>query len=472
LSGGQGTRAALAKLLLSQPDLLLLDEPTNHLDLAALEWLESYLLAWPKSLVVVAHDRRFLDRIATEVWELSFLQLETYTGNYSAYVRQRAERMERRRKEYEAQQEHIAKTEEFIRRYIAGQRSKEARGRRKRLERLERLDRPREEHTIRVSLRAKLRGGRVALSTHDLVVGYPDTPLLRCPDLEMERGERVAFIGPNGSGKTTFLRTVLGQVAPLSGETRLGVKVRPGYYAQAREELDPDKTVLETMLDQQATLGRPVHEGTARNILATYLFTGDDVFKEVPVLSGGERSRLALALLSLEGANLLLLDEPTNHLDLMSQEVLEGVLSEFAGSLLFVSHDRSFIDALATQVWAVEGDVLRVYPGNYTDYLEVRAREAAKAGGKERPTARQRQKRRRAQDRERAATKAERQRQVATLEAEVEELEARLVELERELSRGQEEGAGVARIAELGQAYAETEQRLAECLTEWERLLA
>jgi ATP-binding cassette subfamily F protein 3 len=465
LSGGQATRAALAQLLLSQPDVLLLDEPTNHLDLSALEWLESYLLVWPGSLVVVAHDRRFLDKIATEVWELSFLKLETYPGNYTAYVRQCAERMERRRREYLVQQEHIAKTEEFIRRYMAGQRTKEAQGRLKRLEREERLERPREERAMHMSLQTKLRGGRVALSSHGLVVGYPDKPLFRCPDLEMERGERVALIGPNGCGKTTFLKAVLGQTSPLAGETRLGVKVRPGYYAQAREELDPDRTVLETMLDKQAALGRPVHEGTARNILASYLFTGDDVVKEVGVLSGGERSRLALAFLSLEGANLLLLDEPTNHLDLLSQEVLEGVLSEFDGSLLFVSHDRSFIDALATQVWAVEGDTLRAYPGNYADYLETRDRACPREREAEEP----RPVRSPERKPERTLVRAERQQQarVAALEAEIDELEARLAVLEQEL--GQE--TDVARIAELGRSYAETEQRLAERLAEWERLV-
>jgi ATP-binding cassette subfamily F protein 3 len=369
LSGGQRSRAALARLLLEEPDVLLLDEPTNHLDLQALEWLERFLQRWPGSFVVVSHDRYFLDQVATRVWELSQGRLDSYPGNYSHYLRQKAERLEQQAKQYTAQQEWIARTEEFIRRYKAGQRYRQARGRQKLLQRLERVERPvdeREERSLRFGLHSPIRSGRIVLAGQDVVIGYPDQPLFRIPEVQLERGERAALIGPNGCGKTSFLRMLLGELRPLEGELHLGRNVHLGYYAQAHEGLSFAGTVLEEILT-----AREMEVGQARAFLARFLFTQDEVFKPVAALSGGERSRLALAKLVLQQANVLLLDEPTNHLDVGARETLESVLQEFPGTILFVSHDRYLIDALATQVWAIEDGELRVYEGGYTEYLEA-----------------------------------------------------------------------------------------------------
>jgi ATP-binding cassette subfamily F protein 3 len=373
LSGGERTRALLAQLLLRRPALLLLDEPTNHLDLEAVEWLEETLLRWRGALVIVAHDRYFLDRVATRMWEMEFGGLVTYRGNYSHYVQQREARRERLLKEWEAQQEHVEKTEEFIRRNLAGQRTREAQGRRTRLERFfqeEAIERPREEKRIRLGLTTDLRSGDLVLATKDLVVGY-DAPLFTAPEVEIRRGDRVALIGPNGAGKTTLLRTILGDVPALQGRIRFGASVQPGYLAQAQAGLDPEQSVLDAILDvQNLPLVR------ARNYLAQFLFSGDDVFRPINTLSGGQRSRVALARLTLQGANFLLLDEPTNHLDIASQEILENVLRRFPGTVLLVSHDRYLVQALATHIWRVDGDELRAYEGNYTDYLRLREAEA------------------------------------------------------------------------------------------------
>jgi ATP-binding cassette subfamily F protein 3 len=373
LSGGERTRALLAQLLLRRPALLLLDEPTNHLDLEAVEWLEETLLRWRGALVIVAHDRYFLDRVATRMWEMEFGGLVTYRGNYSHYVQQREARRERLLKEWEAQQEHVEKTEEFIRRNLAGQRTREAQGRRTRLERFfqeEAIERPREEKRIRLGLTTDIRSGDLVLAPKDLVVGY-DAPLFAAPDVEIRRGDRVALIGPNGAGKTTLLRTILGDVPALQGRIRFGASVQPGYLAQAQAGLDPEQSVLDAILDvQNLPLAR------ARNYLAQFLFSGDDVFRPINTLSGGQRSRVALARLTLQGANFLLLDEPTNHLDIASQEILENVLRRFPGTVLLVSHDRYLVQALATHIWRVDGDELRAYEGNYTDYLRLREAEA------------------------------------------------------------------------------------------------
>jgi len=515
LSGGQKTRALLARLLLEEPDLLLLDEPTNYLDLAALEWLEGYLIEWPGSLVVVAHDRYFLNRVVRRVWELAFGRLEEYPGNYSRYVELRAERMARRLTEYQAQQEHIQKTEEFIRRYKAGQRHREARGRQKRLDRLERLERPRELRTMRLSMQAASRSGDMVLATSELVIGHRTDDgvlcLCSCPDLDLRRGERAALIGPNASGKTTLIRTILGQLPPLAGEVRLGASLRVGYLAQAvgDDGLDSKRTILDEILDVE---NLPLEK--ARSFLGRFLFTGDEAFKGIGDLSGGERMRVALAKLTLARPNFLVLDEPTTHLDIASQEVLQEVLSEFDGTILFVSHDRYLIEALATQVWAiegpalsracpelvlspalskvegeveghsrrVEGGTLHVHRGKYSEYVAEKAKRE-KSGergepalskvegsrGLSRAQSRDREEKRRSEERSERRERERRARRMAELEDAIAGLENRLAALAGDLTAASV-AQDVARLTGLGTEYAQVEEELRRLVTEWENL--
>ncbi|MDY6846159.1 MAG: ABC-F family ATP-binding cassette domain-containing protein [Chloroflexota bacterium] len=380
LSGGERTRALLAKLLLESPDIMFLDEPTNHLDIGAVEWLESFLKDWDGALVVVSHDRYFLDQLAETIWEMT-PALEVYHGNYSAYLLQREERYARRLAEYEAQTAFIEKEQEFIRRNIAGQNTNQAKGRRRRLERLLADSRlappPSEPRRMHINLNTRGRSGDIVLRTHNLEVGYQDEgkPLFSCPDLLLQRQECAAIIGPNGAGKTTFLKTILEKIPPYSGKVTLGASLVVGYFAQAHEGLNHNRTLM-MEIDSVAPNMLPAE---IRNYLAKFLFTGDDVFRKVGTLSGGERGRLALAKLSLTDANLLLLDEPTNHLDLPTQEVLESVLSNFPGTILLVSHDRYLIDSLASQIWEVEtqGKSLQVFKGSYTQFKAYQLKMAA-----------------------------------------------------------------------------------------------
>ncbi len=376
LSGGQKVRAYLAKILCEKPDILMLDEPTNHLDIYAVEWLESYLKDYKGAILAVSHDRYFLDRCVTKIWDLN-LSIEEYHGNYSSYVQQKKERDERKKTELEEIEKHIQKEEEYIRRNIAGQNTRQAQGRRKRLETFikenENITRSASEK-INIKMKTDLRSGDITLRTKDLKIGYHDDHkvLVEVPDITLIRGETAALIGPNGTGKSTLVKTLLGNLEPLEGVTELGSNVRIGYFAQAHEGLDPEKDLM----DEIQSVAPKMLPADIRNYLAQYLFRGDDVYNKVGILSGGEKGRLALAKLSLQGANLLLLDEPMNHLDIQSQEILQEVIDQFEGTIILVSHDRYLIDAVATQIWEVDPErkSLIVYNGSYSEYKEYQTR--------------------------------------------------------------------------------------------------
>jgi ATP-binding cassette, subfamily F, member 3 len=470
LSGGQKTRLALAQALLGDPDLLLLDEPTNHLDLATLEWLEGFLKSWNRAFMVVSHDRYFLDQVTTRTLEMNFGRLDDYPASYNRFLKLREERRRREWVEYEAQQEYIRQTEEFIRKYKAGQRSKEARGRETRLARLERLERPQEHKTLNARLPSAARSGRVVLSTKPLKIGFKssrqtaqETVLLQTNELEIERENRVALIGPNGGGKTTFLRTLLGEIPPLSGTFNFGTNVKPAYYAQGHEGLDLDKSVLRTIRD-----ARPMEEGAARTLLGRFLFSDDDVFKPVSALSGGERSRLALAKLTLEEANFLILDEPTNHLDIESREALEELLKTYDGTILFVSHDRYFIDQIATHVWVIQDHRLHIHLGNYSDYARRLANQSthSPATMPERVSEREKQSSERRGQRISDKELRNASQRVRALEREIATLEQRLNALSAELAQATESG-DVEHIAALGESYEQTQDHLDAVYEEW-----
>ena len=495
LSGGQRTRGLLARLILAKPDLLLLDEPTNHLDLNAIEWLENALMNWQGAMVIVAHDRYFLDRVATRVWELAWGELTIFRGNYSHYAIQREERLERLRKEYEAQQAIIAKEEDYIRRNLAGQNTRQAQGRRTRLQRLladGRVAQPRRRRRMSLQMQARLRSGSLVLSTAELAIGYraqpspvishersggyvysgnggtkPDDALLfRADDLVLKRGERVGLIGANGSGKTTFVKTMLGQLSPLAGELRLGASLRIGYLAQVQAALNPDWTVMETLQDADVKM----LPAEARHILARYLFTEDDVFKSVDMLSGGQRSRLALARLSRQQANFLILDEPTNHLDIESQEVLEDTLASFDGTVLLVSHDRYLIDNVATQVWSIDDGVLSAYRGNYSDYVTARQVAQAQTEKAESSTTDAQQHRARSQEERRRRREDEkREAAAASVEAQIHDLERNLAEISTALEIAST-AQRLDQVQQLGERYLAVERELNRLIENWAEL--
>jgi ATP-binding cassette subfamily F protein 3 len=464
LSGGEKTRASLARLLLEKPELLLLDEPTNHLDMAGIEWLEEQLQVWDGAMVVVAHDRAFLDAVVERVWELDFGTLESYPGNYTTYTELREERRARRLAEYERQQSYIAKTEAYIRRYKAGQRSAQARGRETRLERMERVDKPQEHERLHIDLQANLRSGNLVLGLYDLAAGYPDDgiPLVHVDEAEIRRGQCVALVGPNGSGKTTLLRTILKDLEPLQGRIRRGAGVHISYFAQVQAHLDPEKTILETLLDAGMN-----SVSRTRAFLARYGFRGETVFKKTGVLSGGEQARVALAILALQKANFLLLDEPTNHLDLSSQEMLQEILDKYDGTILMVSHDRYLIREIASHVWALAEGALHTFKGYgpYAAWHQAR-REGGRQAVAQRDAEQRRRDEERRRERERKRALARQQERLASLEADIHRLEERLRELSAAL-----EAAGRAQdvdgVTRLGAEYRQVEAKMDELLEEW-----
>jgi ATP-binding cassette subfamily F protein 3 len=403
LSGGQKTRALLAKLLLERPDLLILDEPTNHLDMETVAWLEKTLYKWDGALLIVSHDRYFLDHVVNTIWEMSRVGMEAYRGNYSAYVRQRQERWERRDKVYQEEVERLSKELDYVKKNIArASTNAQAVGRLRRLGReltaihelgllafkdaknwmdtgignpglmgvaeVEQMLKTMPSPNLRpprLSMRIKAgeRGGDLVLRTNGLKIGYPDHPLFTGDNIALLRGECAALIGGNGTGKTTFLKTLTGELAPLTGKLQLGINIKPAYFSQAHEALNLENTVLDELIRH-----KPMKPGQARNVLGQYLFRSDEVFKPVGALSGGERGRLALAILAQQGANFLLLDEPTNHLDIQAQEILQEALEHFEGTILLVSHDRYLIAELATQIWQIEDGRMTVFNGTYAEF--------------------------------------------------------------------------------------------------------
>jgi ATP-binding cassette, subfamily F, member 3 len=372
LSGGQQNRLGLVRLLLAEPDVLLLDEPTNHLDVAAVEWLEEFLQSYGSAYVIISHDRYFLDRACRRIVELENGRASSYTGNYSAYLVEREERREIQQRAYENQRQLIEKTEEFIRRNLAGQKTKQAKSRRTMLAKLDRVEAVRADKSSGdFRLRAIERTGNHVLMVNEVAIGYPDKFLARDISFILRRGECLGIIGPNGSGKTTFLRVILSKLAPLSGEVRWGTKVQIGYYAQQLDDLDDRNEII---MELRRVAPSSATAGELRSFLGKFHFSGDDVYKRVGDLSGGEKGRLALAKLIYSQVNVLVLDEPTNHLDIASREALEEALDAYEGTIVTISHDRYFLDRVATQILSLDGEGgSEHFDGDYTEYHDWKA---------------------------------------------------------------------------------------------------
>ena len=464
LSGGEKTRLCLARLLLQKPDLLLLDEPTNHLDMETLSWLENYLAAYRGSVLVISHDRYFLDHVCTGMVEILMGTSEQYNGNYTRYIAQREERVETRIRAYELQQKEIERQQAIIARYRMFNREKSIRAaesREKALERMEKLEKPVDERAIRFRFEARRRTGEDVLMIHEVSKSFGEKHLFSNFSLHVRAGDRIALIGPNGVGKSTLIKLITGEVPCDTGEIRYGSNVDVGYYDQHQSALHPEKTVLDEVWDRFPRM----EQSDVRGALGMFLFTGDDVFQPIKTLSGGEKGRVALTALMLRKDNLLLLDEPTNHLDMDSREVLEDALSGFSGTIITVSHDRYFINRVADRVIEMLPDGVTEYMGNYDDYLEKKNRpvEQETVAGKTR-TELDKEKRR-----EKMNKQALRQLKVRAQEAEkaVGAKEEEIAELEAQLA-DPNLYADVKYAAEVQKAYQRAQGELTRLYEEWE----
>lgn len=380
LSGGQKTRLMLAAALVRNPDFMILDEPTNHLDIFMTQWLEKYLQEFKGGLLVVSHDRAFLDNVTVRILEMEGGRLQSFKGNYSRYLEQKAVQNATLTAAYNAQQDYIARTEAYIRRFKAGIKSKMARGRQSQLDRLERIEAPVHNEEFALHLPSAAECAERVLIMEDLTIGYETKVLAESINLTIRRGEKVALLGANGTGKTTLLKTILGELQPLKGRAKIGNRVQIGYFSQSYERLNPEQTLLENFVIEYGFT-----EEYTRSMLGGMLFHGDDVFKKISELSGGQKARLVLLKLVLDGANCLVLDEPTNHLDIMARETVEAALETFDGTVLVVSHDRYFVNEIATRIWEIDNQDIKDYKGNYDFYLEEKNKKlllAAEAAAK------------------------------------------------------------------------------------------
>lgn len=510
LSGGQKTRVLLGRLLLEKPDFLILDEPTNHLDIEAIEWLEGALKVWEGAVLLVSHDRYFLDRTVNTIWEMSRDGIDVYRGNYTAYTQQREAQWERRQIEFDDLIARLEKELDYIRRNMAGQRTQMAQGKLSRLsrevaairsgglgvladlkskgwmqtkeiygldivastvgelhEQIKSLRPPSRMPTVHMEIQASHRSGELVLRTRDLEIGYPGAPLFTTDDLELRRQECAALIGSNGTGKTTFLKTILEELTPLSGSIRLGASLEVGYFSQAHEGLNPENRVLDELLSHQEMM---ISE--ARNYLAQYLFRGDDVYKRVSTLSGGERGRLALSILALQKANFLLLDEPTNHLDILSQETLQAALERFQGTILMVTHDRYLVDRLATQIWDLDEARLHVHEGDYQEFLAWREQQTAVIK-EEAAIAREEAKQERLiQNNGTGLSKNEQRRRaeaLAAVETKIHQLEEKLETLTKAMEIATQTES-VDKIQAISIEYTTTEQTIEVLMEKWEKM--
>ena len=467
LSGGQNTRLALAKMLLEKPNLLVLDEPTNHLDIETIAWLENYLVNYSGALIIVSHDRYFLDKVATITLDLTKHSLDRYVGNYSRFVELKEQKLATEAKNYEKQQKEIAALEDFVNRnLVRASTTKRAQSRRKQLEKMERLDKPEAgKKSANMTFQSEKTSGNVVLTVENAAIGYDGEVLSQPINLDLRKMNAVAIVGPNGIGKSTFIKSIVDQIPFIKGEKRFGANVEVGYYDQTQSKLTPSNTVLDELWNDF----KLTPEVEIRNRLGAFLFSGDDVKKSVGMLSGGEKARLLLAKLSMENNNFLILDEPTNHLDIDSKEVLENALIDFDGTLLFVSHDRYFINRVATHVLELSENGSTLYLGDYDYYVEKKA-EVEMTQAEETSTSNQAKEASPVNDyqAQKESQKEVRKlmRQIESLEAEIEELESQSQAISEQMLETNDADKLMALQAELDKIS----HRQEEAMLEWEEL--
>ncbi|NWN98466.1 MAG: ABC-F family ATP-binding cassette domain-containing protein [Bacillus sp. (in: Bacteria)] len=475
LSGGQKTRLALGKLLLSKPDILILDEPTNHLDIDTLTWLEQYLQSYDGAILIVSHDRYFLDKLVNQVYECAQTTLTKYVGNYSQYLVQKAENYERDLKMYEKQQDEIARMKEFIAKNLTrASTTKRAQSRRKALERMQMIDKPhRDDKSANFSFQIERQSGNEVLNVVDLAIGYGANQISKNIHFQIQRGDSIALLGPNGVGKSTLLKTIVGQLQALSGNIHFGANVTIAYYDQEQANLTSNKRVLNELWDEYPTKT----EKEIRTILGNFLFSGDDVLKTVSTLSGGEKARLSLAKLMMLNANFLILDEPTNHLDLDSKEILENALVDFPGTILFVSHDRYFINRIATKVFELSTDGVTEYLGDYDYYIEKKEEmmeiqklsEESEHNQTQEPASDLDAKTRYEQEKELKKVERQKKRRIEEIETLIESLEMEIAEKEQQFLHP-EIYSDHTKVAELNKEIEKAKAKIETLLEEWSEL--